>query len=141
MTKLKYEGHRTDKDTLQRFDAHLTAELMSSNILARTEDPTNPGNSYTPGCVGYASSPGVPFRQERVVVHGGINPDYLHLNEAIRNQPFISISIRKGTHDSALVDKVHDAMDKFGFPKTDVARTVTGDRPENGTVTYHFQAE
>ncbi len=131
MAKSNYNGHKTDKDTLTRFNAHLTGALSSDDINARTQDPNNQINTYTPGCIGYAGSPAIPFRQERVVVHAGEQS----------GESYISISIRKGTHDQGLVETVHAAMDRFGFPKKNIARTVTGDRPEDGTITYHFQAE
>jgi|APSaa5957512622_1039677.scaffolds.fasta_scaffold78802_2 hypothetical protein len=126
-----YNGHKTDKDTLQRFDAHLTGALSSMSTISRTTDPNNQADTYTPGCVGYASSPGIPFRQERVVIHTGEQS----------GASYVSISIRNGTHDQGLVDTVHAAMDRFGFPQKNIARTVTSDRPEDGRVTYHIQAE
>jgi len=141
MTKSDYKGHLTDKNTLQRFDMYVMEALSSAHAIVRTHNPLDANQSYTLGSFAYVSSQDIPFNEERVVFHRGRRDDSSTLPESIRNKPFLSISIRRRDHDQNLVDVVHDAMERFGLPQIDTERTPTSGYSEDGTRTYHFQAE
>jgi hypothetical protein len=141
MTKSDYKGHFTDKNTLQQFDMYVMDSLSSAHAIVRTSNPLDPNQSYTLGTFAYVGSQDIPFNEERVVFHRGRSDDSSNLHESIRNQPFLSISIRKRNYDQNLVDVVHKAMVRFGFPQIDVSSLEREKSLHDGTRIYHFQAE